>query len=174
MKNKFAIIIFVSLVVVGTGVYFFSSNDTDFEVKPEPEKRMTVNSEKDDKSEEIDNNDSTTSTDPEADLELISEFPNNMKELEIQDAIHQMSHTKVYADEKWGSIEPTQGRIARLLEVIKENTDVYENSRLYLSILERWQENDFSNAVEDHNDIWNLQDGTIGKATRLLTEEEME
>lgn len=74
---------------------------------------------------------------------------------------------------KWGSIEPTQGRIARLLEVVQENRDVYENSGLYLSILERWQENVFSNVVENHNKIRNLQNGTIGKATRLLTEEEM-
>jgi hypothetical protein len=173
MKNKFTIIIFVSLVVVGTVVYYFSSNNTEFVVKPDPDKRMTVSSEKSDKKETLDNDVSPTSADPEVDLELVSDFPNNMTEIEIQDTIHQMSHTKVYADEKWGSIEPTQGRIARLLEVVQENRDVYENSGLYLSILERWQENDFSNAVEDHNEIWNLQDGTIGKATRLLTEEEM-
>ncbi|WP_227521592.1 DUF6241 domain-containing protein [Bacillus alkalisoli] len=31
---------------------------------------------------------------------------------------------------------------------------------------------DFSHAVQDHNAIWSLQNGTVGKATRLLTERE--
>ncbi|MFV8828220.1 DUF6241 domain-containing protein [Alkalihalobacterium sp. APHAB7] len=31
---------------------------------------------------------------------------------------------------------------------------------------------DFSQAVYDHNVIWEIQGGTVGKATRLLTEEE--
>ncbi len=30
----------------------------------------------------------------------------------------------------------------------------------------------FSNAVDDHNSIWEMQNGEVGKAIRLLTPEE--
>ncbi len=83
-----------------------------------------------------------------------------------------MSHAKVLATEKWSHLEPTQERIDRLLDVVERNQNILDHSDLYIRILERWQASNFSNAVTDHNSIWDLQGETIGEATRLLTKEE--
>ena len=70
-------------------------------------------------------------------------------------------------------LEPTQARIDRLLYVVERNQTVLDYSDfLPIRILEKWQAGNFSNAVTDHNSIWDLQGGTIGEATRLLTEDE--
>ena len=69
-------------------------------------------------------------------------------------------------------LEPTQERIDRLLVVVKENRENYKNASLYEEILTRWQAGDFSKAVSDHNAIWALQSGEVGKALRLFTEKE--
>ncbi len=70
----------------------------------------------------------------------------------------------------------TQEKVDRLLTVVKMNDYKYKD--LYISILERWSKGDFSNAVDDHNKIWELQGGddttNSGRATRLLSPEEEE
>ncbi|OIU67656.1 DUF6241 domain-containing protein [Rossellomorea aquimaris] len=87
----------------------------------------------------------------------------------VQQYIHAMSHQKVQAKEKWSFFEITGERIDFLLSQLETNK--YEHEDLYREILESWKEGDFSNAVKDHNAIWRLQDGTIGKATALLEPE---
>lgn len=98
------------------------------------------------------------------------EFPDDMSEMEIQTNIHAMSHQKVVAEDKWGFLPMTQERIARLLEVV--NASNFEHKALYKDILMRWAEGDFSQAHHEHNSIWELQGGTIGKATGILSAEE--
>ncbi len=100
------------------------------------------------------------------------EFPDDMTEYAVQDAIHGMSHQKVRAEDKWGFIPLTAERVNRLIAVVEKNKDKYEKSTLYLGILNRWKNNDFSQADLEHNAIWDLQHGTIGKATGILTPEE--
>ncbi|ADU28847.1 DUF6241 domain-containing protein [Evansella cellulosilytica] len=102
--------------------------------------------------------------------EVEEEFPLNLPEHAVQNFIHWMSHQKVAADQKWGKMLITDERITRIIEVIEANN--YDHEDVYTSILTRWQVGDFSQAVEDHNTIWRLQNGTIGEATRLLTPEE--
>jgi Family of unknown function (DUF6241) len=92
-----------------------------------------------------------------------------LKETYIQQYIHAMSHQKVQAKEKWSFFEITGERIDFLLSQLETNK--YDHEDLYRGILESWKEGDFSNAVKDHNAIWRLQDGTIGKATALLEPE---
>jgi DNA integrity scanning protein DisA with diadenylate cyclase activity len=100
------------------------------------------------------------------------ELPNKMTEEQVQDAIHQMSHQKVRAEKKWGFIPLTRERVDRLIEVI--NANQYEHEDVYLDILKEWKESNFSNIDGNHNAIWVLQDGNVGKATGILTlEEEM-
>ncbi len=65
-----------------------------------------------------------------------------------------------------------QERIERLIEVVELNKDKYEHDELYLQILNRWKNNDFSQADKDHNAIWTLQGGNVGRATGVLTFEE--
>lgn len=101
------------------------------------------------------------------------ELPNKMNEEQVQDVIHQMSHQKVRAEKKWGFIPLTRERVDRLIEVVKANK--YEHGDVYIDILKDWQESNFSYIDRDHNAIWVLQDGNVGKATGILNlEEEME
>ncbi|TMW70918.1 DUF6241 domain-containing protein [Alteribacter natronophilus] len=103
--------------------------------------------------------------------EVEERFSLEMSEYDLQQIIHNMSHQKIYASDKWGvPLLITDEKIERLLEVVEANE--YERVGNYRRILNRWSEGDFSKAVEDHNFIWNLHDGTVGKAERLFTEEE--
>lgn len=92
---------------------------------------------------------------------------------DFQDYIHQMSHQKVEAEEKWGFYEINSTRIEWLLEGLDEVSDL-EHDETYKDILKKWAEDDFSSVDEDHNAVWKLQDGTIGEATGILSEEEEE
>lgn len=103
------------------------------------------------------------------------EFPMNMSEYDIQVAIHAMTHQKVKAEDKWTSILMTPERVERLLEVVKAKRDRFEkNGPLYIDILQRWARDDFSKIDQDHNAIWMLQGGTVGRATGILTEQQEE
>lgn len=101
-------------------------------------------------------------------------FSEDMKEYAVQDAIHFMSHQKVKANEKWGSLQLTEERVDRLIDIIEKNQGKYKHAQLYLDILYRWKDGDFTKADEDHNAIWDLKGGTIGKATGVLSPEEEE
>lgn len=96
----------------------------------------------------------------------------DMNEAQVQDIIHSMSHQKVKADQKWGSILITKERIGKLIKIVEANYYKYEFSDIYLDILNRWYVGDFSKADKDHNEIWTMQGGTIGKAKGLLNAEE--
>jgi hypothetical protein len=66
-------------------------------------------------------------------------------------------------------------RIVRLIDVIEANKDNIKPHGTYLRILNKWRDNDFSQADYDHNSVWSIQSGTVGRATGILSyEEEME
>ncbi|MGM0753087.1 MAG: DUF6241 domain-containing protein [Bacillota bacterium] len=88
----------------------------------------------------------------------------------IQQYIHAMSHQKVKAKEKWSFFEITDERIDYLLGQLEINN--YKNEQTYKDILTSWKEGDFSGAVGDHNVIWRMQNGNIGKATGMLSANE--
>jgi hypothetical protein len=86
--------------------------------------------------------------------------------------IHAMSHQKVAASEKWSYYRLTDARIIYLLEQLEMKD--YKHERLYKDILTRWSEEDFSGIDNDHNEIWSLQDGSVGEATGILSKKEEE
>ncbi|MGG1630912.1 DUF6241 domain-containing protein [Rossellomorea sp. NRS-1567] len=90
----------------------------------------------------------------------------------MQQYIHAMSHQKVAAKEKWSFFEITDERIDYLLNQLEINQ--YKHEGTYKDILTSWKEGDFSGAVSDHNKVWRIQEGTIGKATSLLSPKEEE
>lgn len=96
----------------------------------------------------------------------------NWGDEKVQDTIHKMSHQKVIADQKWGSIMVTQERIETLSQVIEGKKDDLENYDLYRDILDRWMKGDFSQADDDHNAVWELQGGSIGYATGITSKEQ--
>lgn len=105
-------------------------------------------------------------------LEIVdTPFSAEMDEMELQEHLHEMSHSKVYAADKWGQVRLiTQANIAELLAIVEASN--FEKKTFYQNTLEDWQRGDFSNAVEVHNSIWSWHGGTVGKATRLMTPEE--
>jgi hypothetical protein len=93
-----------------------------------------------------------------------------LTEIALQQYIHAMSHQKVKAEEKWSFYKMTDDRIQFLLNQLE--VEDYEHEELYHTILLGWQEDDFSSVDDDHNEIWSLQGGTVGKATGILTKGE--
>ncbi|GGA82314.1 DUF6241 domain-containing protein [Ornithinibacillus halotolerans] len=93
-----------------------------------------------------------------------------LTDTDYQEYIHGMSHQKVKAEQKWGFYQINEERINWLLEgldLVKLN-----HEHTYRTILEKWAKGDFSTADDDHNAIWQLQGGTIGRATGILSPEE--
>lgn len=101
----------------------------------------------------------------------IDEPSGKMNEAKLQFFLHEMTHSKVYAEDKWGEARPiSQENIDRLLAVVEASD--FKDRAYYRRTLEAWRDGDFVNAVDVHNKIWHLHGGTIGKASRLMTPEE--
>lgn len=102
---------------------------------------------------------------------IVPGFSNEMNEAQLQFYLHEMTHSKVYAEDKWGkSRQMSPENIESLLTIVEANK--YMEKSFYRNTLEEWREGNFSNAVDVHNTIWNWHNGTIGEATRLMTDEE--
>ncbi len=93
-----------------------------------------------------------------------------LSESAYMDTLHKMTHQKVYADEKWGAVEITEERVDLLWNIARESE--FSHRDFYMETLNAWKDGDFNNVVQVHNFIWEIQNGSIGRATRPLTEEE--
>ncbi|WP_332696413.1 DUF6241 domain-containing protein [Halalkalibacter lacteus] len=162
--NILSIVVFVA-VAIGLFVYNVLSIEEEVvieesveEVEPEIEEEGEIV----EQSEEV--NDTPTE-------EIAgSLFPEDMSEHEVKENIHAMSHSKVRAEAKWSFMLLTKQRVENLIKVIEMND--YEHADLYLDILNSWAVGDFSRADADHNAVWELQGGTVGRATGVLSQEE--
>ncbi|MED3076488.1 DUF6241 domain-containing protein [Bacillus wiedmannii] len=90
---------------------------------------------------------------------------------EIISTMHRMVHQKVKSSEKWGFIEMTNKEIVSAKKAVESSTNFKHKSKL-LATLERWEKGDFSQTVEEHNFLWEIQGGDTGKATERLSSEE--
>lgn len=80
--------------------------------------------------------------------------------------IHSLANTLVQAEYKWQCSEVTPKTIDMALEGVEKIKDDYDKMHLRNS-LRKWQDGDFSNAVDVHNYVWEMLDGTVGKAKEL-------
>lgn len=96
---------------------------------------------------------------------------NALTDEDYREYIHGMSHQKVVAEKKWGFYEIHPERIEWLLQGLNEDNQL-NSAEQYEDILKRWKNEDFSQVDKDHNTIWNLQGGTVGKATGILEQAE--
>ncbi|MGG0123568.1 DUF6241 domain-containing protein [Bacillus paranthracis] len=94
-----------------------------------------------------------------------------VSEAEIISTMHRMVHQKVKSSEKWGFIEMTNKEIRGAKNAVESSTNFKYKPEL-LSTLERWEKGDFSQTVEEHNFLWEIQGGDTGKATERLSPEE--
>lgn len=91
-------------------------------------------------------------------------------EPQVTTVMHKMTHQKVLAREKWGAIEMTPENIKIVKEHVLANH--FKSEKFFLEILSRWEAGDFTKVDKDHNDLWEAQDGNIGEAKGIMTEEQ--
>ncbi|WP_426348167.1 DUF6241 domain-containing protein [Alloiococcus sp. CFN-8] len=90
----------------------------------------------------------------------------------VYDMIHVMANTLIIAEdgEVWGQQPITKDRIEAIMKAMEE-LDITDE-KLW-STLKRWEQQDFSEGVEDHNYVWKKYlDGTVGKAIKLKKDKE--
>ena len=100
-------------------------------------------------------------------------FPSSMTEQRLQRTLYYMLNTWVEAEWKWNVYEITEERTERLLEVVRSRNS--QHTETYLDILLEWQNDNFSNSLDNHNEIREIV-GMVerSRALRLFTEEEAE
>ncbi|SEI89523.1 hypothetical protein SAMN04488127_0730 [Bhargavaea ginsengi] len=98
----------------------------------------------------------------------------NSAEAQILEVMHQMTHQKIAANQKWGAVPMTTRNIEQLESIVSNSDKIRtpEVQKELLAIIAKWERGDFNEADNDHNYIWDLQDGTLGKARGLLSKEE--
>jgi hypothetical protein len=98
----------------------------------------------------------------------IDQSPSEEGVLEI---LHFMTHQKVRSEEKWGFVQITEVNLLAVKQVLEENPAFNQNIDM-LAIVTTWLNNDFSNIVAEHNSIWKMNDGSVGKAYGILSPSE--
>lgn len=104
------------------------------------------------------------------DVLLSPDINSNSSQDDVIAVMHKMTHQKIIANEKWGAILMTQENIIIVHEIIELSN--YPNKNELLKITKRWINGDFGSVDNDHNIIWTLQGGSIGKAQGIMTPEE--
>lgn len=95
-----------------------------------------------------------------------------LSERELVHEMHGMTHQKVVAEEKWFAVQMTQAKVTDYLNMVQNNRDQYVEAQALEHILTKWSKGDFSSVDEDHNFLWQLEGGTEGKATGVMTQAE--
>jgi len=90
--------------------------------------------------------------------------PEYYSETKIYDIMHRMANTKIIAENNkiWGELPIDKKEIQNIKSIVEKVN--YEDREYILKVLNRWEEGDFSQAVDDHNYFWDKLGGTIGKA----------
>jgi len=150
--SMIAILVGASLIF---GVAIFSDSIKD---KPTDLAKAEVSADDDDQSNKIGG--------VEEELNLEREIG----EGETISIIHKMTHQKIVASDKWGAIEMTKERIDELYELVDKSD--FEHRGELKTILDRWKAGDFSRVDEDHNTVWRIQGGSIGRAQGIMSKEQ--
>ncbi|WP_259457496.1 PRK06770 family protein [Bacillus wiedmannii] len=90
----------------------------------------------------------------------------NSTESEVITVMHHMTHQKVVAERKSGSISMVQNNAEKLKKIINKSSFAKKNELLVIA--DRWAKKDFSKIVEDHNYFSDTQEGNTCKATRAM------
>lgn len=157
---KWGSVILLVLVFLAAGAYFVGRLMVDSEGKDSG----SVPVDQEEKTEE-----ETTSAFFKEDK--VDEKDLNSKE-KVYKMIHVMANTIIIAenDQIWGKKPITKDRVEAVMKAMEE-LDITDEK--LLGTLKRWEEQDYSEGVEDHNYVWRKYlDGTIGKAIKLREDKE--
>jgi hypothetical protein len=100
------------------------------------------------------------------------DYSGNVNKYRLTSSIHEMCNSIVVADlnARWDAGKITQDEIDRVYDTAYA-LDINDKDRAgFIAIAERWKKHDFSKAVEDHNFVWGMLGGSIGKATEINEE----
>ncbi|MGK0466720.1 DUF6241 domain-containing protein [Clostridium sp.] len=86
--------------------------------------------------------------------------------LEVVTMMHEMVNTLIIAEDNriWGKKEVDKESVSELLNMIEAAEDFYEKG-IVTEIANDWKRGYFDNVVQDHNIVWGILDGTVGKAS---------
>jgi Family of unknown function (DUF6241) len=107
------------------------------------------------------------------DKDLSSQSSNELKDdtyysiENIYDILHRMSNSKIIAEDNqiWGRLPMDSNDIATLKNLIEKVE--YTDRDYLLEVISRWENNDFSQVVDEHNYFWKKLGGTVGKAISI-------
>ena len=103
-------------------------------------------------------------------LEFAQSVPKDASEKALLAMMHKMTHQKIVASEKWGLIRMNEESIAKAKGILMDSD--FNSKDDLLEIIGRWENGQFAQVDEDHNFIWGLQGGSIGRATGILSEQQ--
>lgn len=157
---KYSIWIITLLLIVGVGSFGFYKH---YSAKENDEKVIASL-----QGEEIDKTIEQVVKDKKVDVSEIDY--DYWTEYRAISTMHEMSHQKVKAEAKWGAVEMTEERVNMLYSIV--NNSNFKEKLPLLKILSKWKAEDFRTADQDHNTLWEILGGTIGKAEGILSIEE--
>lgn len=110
------------------------------------------------------------SVDKEKTTEEVPIDKRKIQEKDILNKVHQMANTLIVAEDNqvWGQEEITKEKIDELISDLNNSGLKYKGQ--VITILSRWKSGDFSQIISDHNYVWNLLDGSVGKAIKANEE----
>lgn len=103
-------------------------------------------------------------------LEFAQSVPQDASEAAVMAMMHKMTHQKVIASEKWGIIQMNQESISKAKQLLQASD--FNSKEELLEMVSRWEKGQFNQVDDDHNFIWSLQGGSIGRATGILTDQQ--
>jgi hypothetical protein len=85
--------------------------------------------------------------------------------IEIVTRIHEMANTLILAEDNkiWGTVAVNKDTVVELLNMIN-TSKAFDEKDTFIAIAKKWKNSDFTNIVADHNLVWKILEGTIGKA----------
>jgi len=85
--------------------------------------------------------------------------------IEVVIRMHEMANTLIFAEDNkiWGTVTVNKETVSELLNMIN-TIKASKEKDTFIAIAKNWQKGNFANIVDDHNIVWKILEGTIGKA----------
>ncbi|WHX77747.1 DUF6241 domain-containing protein [Priestia flexa] len=154
--------ILIFLAAIGTGIYAMMT----FNATPAKQAAASVEKEKAEEIEEEIKEQTSFIGGVSEELGITADS----EESEVMQIMHEMTHQKVRAQDKWGAVPLTNENVKKVIAIVEASS--FEHKTDMLTILKRWENDNFSTVAEDHNFFWRLQGGNVGQAYGTLTIEE--
>jgi hypothetical protein len=173
MRKKIIITAASLIVVIGGGVAYVSYTDSQPAQAPAPVTSTDTTTPTSNAPTETPMISLDTTRNNEADGALKSALDPNVTIVNGEDSIvaimHHMTHQKVEAEDKWTNVKMTPERVTMVRKIIETRGQEWKHKSELLAMATKWEAGDFSEIDKDHNFLWDLEGGNIGKAKGILS-----